>query len=142
MGEVGLQHTLSMGLPEADYRRRVDMLGAFTSKHGLEIRPASSLDAGLSDHVDWVYCADAKAEHGEKCKAALAALHPLMLPPRKLTHPHFNRALGGWRRAAPTFTRNRYPDGASYAISGELIRQGRRSMAIFNILSFRTYLRP
>ena len=40
------------------------------------------MDEALSDYADWAYLAGEKAEHGEKLKAALAALHPLVMPPR------------------------------------------------------------
>ena len=118
------------------------MLWAFMSRHGLPSQPPSLLDEALSDYADWAYLAGEKAEHGEKLKAALAALHPLMMPPGKLTHPLFDRAMRGWRRAAPTFARTGYPEGVSYAISGQLPLLGHRSRALFNVLCFSTYLRP
>ena len=55
IGEAGILHAFSMGRAEADYRRRVDLLWASMSKHGLEIRPASNLDARPSDYADWAY---------------------------------------------------------------------------------------
>ena len=51
------------------------MLWAFMSRHGLPARPDARLDEALSDFADWAYVAGEKAEHGEKLKAALAALH-------------------------------------------------------------------
>ena len=142
MGEMGVLHRLSMGRSETSYRKRVDTLWAFMSKHGLPSQPPARMDEALSDYADWAYLAGEKAEHGEKLKAALAALHPLPMPPGKLTHPLFDRAMRGWRKASPTFARIGYPEGVSYAISGQLLLVGRRSMALFNVTCFSTYLRP
>ena len=106
------------------------MLWAFMSRHGLPSRPATALDEALSDYSDWAYLAGEKAEHGEKLKAALEALHPSMMPPGKLTHPLFVRAMRGWRRAAPSYSRTGYPEGVSHAISGRLAQMGRRYLSV------------
>ena len=142
VGEMGVLHRLSMGGSETDYKKRADTLWAFMSKHGLSARPPARLDEALSDYADWAFLGGEKAEHGEKLKAALAALFPLLMPPGKLVHPLFDRALRGWRRMAPTFARTGYPEGVSYAISGQLMQMGKFSEALLNTLCFSTYLRP
>ena len=142
VGEMGILHRLSMGGSEADYRKRADTLWAFMSRHGLSVRPPARLDEALSDYGDWAFLGGEKAEHGEKLKAALAALFPLLMPPGRLVHPLFDRTLRGWRRVAPTFARTGYPEGVSYAISGQLMRMGKFSEALLNVVCFSTYLRP
>ena len=142
VGTMGVLHRLSMGGSESDYRRRVDTLWAFMSRHGLFARPPARLDEALSDYADWAYLSGEKAEHGDKLKAALAALFPLLMPPGKLVHPLFDRSLRGWRRVAPTFARTGYPEGVSYAISGQLMQMGKFSEALLNATCFSTYLRP
>ena len=57
------------------------MLWVFMSRHGLPARPDALLDEALSDYTGWAYLAGEKAEHGEQLKAALASLHPFMMPP-------------------------------------------------------------
>ena len=142
VGEEGILLRLSMGGSGADYKKRVDMLWAFMSKHGLESRRPCLLDEALSDYAGWAYLAGEKAERGETMKAALAALHPLLMPPGRLMHPLFDRAIREWWRAAPSFARVGCPEGVCCAFSGHLLRADRLSMALFNIASFSTYLRP
>ena len=81
-------------------------------------------------------------EAGEKLKAALQALYPELLGPSLIHVPRFLRSLRGWRRMAPTRSRNAIPDLLMFAICAILLRRGHPEMALFNRALFSTYLRP
>ena len=118
------------------------MLFSFMARHQMPRSPPARLDAGLSDYADFAYLAGETSEHGDKLKASLAACHPQLMPPGPNLFPLFNRALKGWRKASPTFTRCGHPEGASFAICGVLFRRRLPAVALYNATLLSTYLRP
>ena len=95
IGLTGILEGLSMGKSGPDYRRRANMFWAFVTRHQLRIRPMEALDRALSDYSDFAYLAGESCEHGDKLKAALAALHPQLAQPGQTSLPHFGRTLKG-----------------------------------------------
>ena len=142
IGEPGVLATISMGKSEKDYVRRVSMLWAFMARWNLERAPIAALDAALSDYADHAYLHGETSEHGDKLKAALSAVCPNLMPPGPNLFPLFNRALKGWRRASPTFSRTGHPEAVSYAICAVLFKRGLPSMALFVAALLSTYIRP
>ena len=142
IGEPGVLATISMGKSEKDYVKRVNMLWAYMARWNLARSPIGALDAALSDYADHAYLHGETSEHGDKLKAALSAVCPNLMPPGPNLFPLFNRALKGWRRASPTFSRTGHPEAVSYAICGVLFLRGLPAMALFNAALLSTYIRP
>ncbi len=118
------------------------MLFNFMPRHHVPKSPPARLDAGLSDYADFAYLAGETSAHGDKHQATLAADYPQQMPPGPNLFPLFDRALKGWRKASPTFTRCGHPEGVSFAICGVLFRRRVPAMALYNATLLSTYLRP
>ena len=82
------------------------------------------------------------SSYGQKLQAALEFWRPEAAREGSLKLPRFKRALKGWRRVAPTQTRLPMIEYVKSAISGLLIWRGRKDMALYNELTFSTYLWP
>ncbi len=142
VGRLGILETISMGKARVDYAKRVNMLLEFMARHRLAIKPPEALDCALADYCDFAYLAGENAEHGDKLKAALSALLPRFVPPGATALPRFARTLKGWRKAAPSFSRQGHPEGCTFAVCGVLFRRQVPGMALFLATMLSTYLGP
>ena len=113
--EQGALAASAMGMSEPDYRRRLDMLWAFTARFRLAKTPMPALDAAMSDYAGFGY------------------------PNLFLL---FNRALKGWRKASPTRSKVEHSEGATYACRALLVRRGISAMALFNVSLLSIFVRP
>ena len=142
VGRLGILETISMGKARVDYSRRVNVLLDFMARHRLAMKPPEALDCALADYCDFAYLAGENAEHGDKLKAALSALLPRFVPPGATALPRFARTLKGWRKAAPSFSRQGHPEGCTFAVCGVLFRRQVPAMALYLATMLSTYLRP
>ena len=92
----------------------------------MRLRPSNVLDASLCEYADFQFVDGEGAEHGEKLKASLVALYPELLGPNLLHTPRFQRSLRGWRKMAPTRSRNAILESLCFTISAILDRRGLR----------------
>ncbi|CAE7886307.1 unnamed protein product, partial [Symbiodinium necroappetens] len=142
-GERSILELSSVKEPQRrDYAKKLDGFYGFVAQHQLQIADTKALDAALCDWADILYLNGEGCNYGDKLLAALEFERPEFAREGKVHLPRYRRALKGWRRMAPTQTRLPMIEFIKGAISGVLLKRGRRSMALFNEVTFSTYARP
>ena len=139
---MGTLEGMAMERAGADYRRRLSMLWGFMARWRLKAKPPEALDKALTDYCDTAYLGGESCEHGDKLKAAMVSVHPDLMPPGIVMHPHFARTLKGWRRASPTWSRVGHPEGVTYSICAKLFGYMEPHMALSNAALCRTRVMP
>lgn len=142
-GERGLLETHSIKEPQRqDYARRLSEFYNFVARFELDISSEKKLDEALVDYSDLMYLNGESQDAGSRLKAALEYHRPEAAREGMLNLPRFRRSLKGWRKMAPNQTRLPMVEYIKSSISGIMLCQGWKEMALFNELSFSTYARP
>ena len=81
------------------------------------------------------------ADAGEKMKAAVAFHHPKYMDCGRLRFPMLHQSLKGWTKFVRKTFRWPMLEEACGAISGMVIQQGLKRMALFTMLTSSTYMR-
>jgi hypothetical protein len=121
-----------------DYLRRVRLFSAFVTENKLV--PSSELDSVIVTWFDMLFQRGCHSADGAKFMAALAHIWPALKP--KAALPRAWRAITGWRKLRPTFSRAPLPFKALLGIMGAAVWQGRHEEALAFLLAFACYLRP
>ena len=127
---------------QEDYLRRLNAFYDFAAFHLLSLKSLEDLDKALVDYSDTMYLNGEDSHAGDKLKAALEFQRPEGVRTGRLELPRFKRALKGWRKLAPTQVRQPMLEFLKSAVSGVLLRMGKKNMALFNEATFSTYARP
>ena len=125
-----------------DYEKRRAEFTRFCLFENLRLFSVELLDLAIVDYMDKLYLDGKQAEAGEKILAALKCLHPLMARRPLDDLPRALRALKGFRKMAPNFSRFGLPWEWVAAIANTLIWLKKTESAIAVVLMFDTFLRP
>lgn len=123
-------------------QRGMEDFYSFASRFALKLDTEEALDNALSDYADHMYLNGESNDSGNRLKAALEYERPEAVRRGELRLPKFKKACKGWRKLAPSQTRLPMLEFIKSCISGLMIHQGWRSMALYNEATFSTYARP
>ncbi|CAE7560259.1 UPF1 [Symbiodinium sp. CCMP2592] len=125
-----------------DYATKMDGFLEFVRFYMLPIKGEAELDEALCEYADHLFLSGETCNFGQKLQAALEYTRPEAARDGSLRLPRFKRALKGWRKLSPAQARLPMIEFLKGAVSGVFLHLGRRDMAVFNELTFSTYVRP
>lgn len=117
-----------------DYERRHTAFLGWARESKLLLTDPQRVTLAMLEYFDTRYLAGESAPDGEKTLAAWEAYHPEYL--KSCLTARLQRALKGWRKAAPGNTRWTLPQLLMFAIAGSLCMSDLNQMALFVVLAF------
>ena len=122
------------------YEKAVEALIEWSKHYDIPLHPASKLDHALCVYMTSLFLRGHQAHVGERLFAGM--MHVLPETRRHGVLLRASRALKGWRRKCPGFSRRPLPFCVWAAICHILIARNKGLLAAMVLMAFQTYMRP
>ena len=122
------------------YEKSVEELIKWSKRYDIPLSPIDKLDHALCVYVTDLYLRGHQAHAGERLFPGMMHVLPETRRPGVLSRS--SRALKGWRRKCPGFSRRPLPLCVWAAICHILLARGKGLLAAMILMAFQTYMRP